>query len=47
MTDDDLVNRLFRQYTQTEKRIELIKLVQKRQASKWWRFKSKVKGWFK
>jgi len=46
MTDSDLISWLQFHYNQEQRRIELIRLVQKRQASRFWRIKQKVKGWF-
>jgi hypothetical protein len=48
MTDlEDLLFRLERAYNAQEERIKLIELVQKRQASNWWRFKNMMKGWYR
>lgn len=48
MTDaEHLLYRLQRGYIEEQNRIELIKLVKKRQASRLWRMRQKLKGWFK
>jgi hypothetical protein len=45
--ENSLISWLEWHYARETERIELVALVQKRQASKWWRLKSKVKEIFK